>query len=277
MMATPGHRADPTAKPALADDIELLQAEVDAEDESHLRLLHDGKHFRYLTIAPGTYNEDDMCFAPILYTILPPFPPGDWNEGYIEIDKEKGQPHFARTTRAQLPGVQSTWHARCVDYLDLKVGEKLRTGLYEVQMPGCSETVIAKFARFDWEIGYLDSECAAYQYIENQGIGPKFLGNITEEGRVIGFLIEYIPDARHAGPDDLEACKEVLGRLHELGILHGDINRHNFLIKEGKAVLIDFDTARKVTDPEILVKEMAALKGSLESASNLGGMEVVMG
>lgn len=260
-------------------DKHLLNCEVDesGEDDSYFRLLVDGKQFNYLTIAPGIYKADDMCFAPTLFTILPPFPPGDWIEGHIALDKKTGNPAFAKAVRTQLAGVKRVWHPKNVDWLDLKLGEMMKTNVCEARVPGFSESVVAKFARFDWEIGYYDSECAAYQWIQDQDIGPKFLGNILEEDRVIGFLIEFSPNARHAGPGDLEACKDVLGRLHGLGIVHGDINRHNFLIKGGKALLIDFDTARKSADAEALGKEMRALKESLESTSSFGGVEVVMG
>ncbi|KAJ5207512.1 hypothetical protein N7491_001859 [Penicillium cf. griseofulvum] len=97
--------------------------------------------------------------------------------------------------------------------------------------------------RFDWEIQYLENETTAYEWIEGYDIGPRFLGHLTEDGRVIGFLMERIRDARHAGPQDLESCREVLSRLHCLGIHHGDTNRFNFLIRDSQAVLIDFDSS----------------------------------
>ncbi len=86
----------------------------------------------------------------------------------------------------------------------------------------------------------------AYCYIENQGIGPRFLGHVTEAGRVIGFLMEYVA-GRAAEVEDLEWCQSVLARLHGLGLKHGDINKHNFLIRAGtgEAVLVDFETTAK--------------------------------
>ncbi|KAB8277879.1 hypothetical protein BDV30DRAFT_204453 [Aspergillus minisclerotigenes] len=63
--------------------------------------------------------------------------------------------------------------------------------------------VIAKFARFAWEIQYIEDETTAYQWINGHDIGPRFLGHLTEHGRVIGFLMEGITNARHAGLQDL--------------------------------------------------------------------------
>lgn len=41
-------------------------------------------------------------------------------------------------------------------------------------------------------------------------------------------MLEYIGNARAAGPGDLAACQGVLKKLHALGVKHGDINKHNF-------------------------------------------------
>ena len=73
-------------------------------------------------------------------------------------------------------------------------------------------------------------ETSIYQQINGSNIGPKLLGHLMEGrgGRVIGFAVKWVPGARAAGPGDLEGCKKTLGRLHGLGIKHGDINKHNF-------------------------------------------------
>lgn len=66
-----------------------------------------------------------------------------------------------------------------------------------------------------------------------------------------------------------------MGQLHELEIKLGDINKHNFLVREGHdVVLIDFECAKKCSLQE-LEDEMNGLKGSLEDPSFRGGVEVV--
>ncbi|BDD61734.1 hypothetical protein MAP00_006762 [Monascus purpureus] len=77
--------------------------------------------------------------------------------------------------------------------------------------------VVAKFARFYWEIQYLENETTAYQWIDGHDIGPRFLGHLVEDGRVIGVLIERVRNARHAGIEDLEVCQKALSRLHSWG------------------------------------------------------------
>ncbi|KAK2739461.1 hypothetical protein FQN57_006590 [Myotisia sp. PD_48] len=94
----------------------------------------------------------------------------------------------------------------------------------------------------------MENETTAYQCIDGKGFAPRFLGHLTEGGRVIGFLIEYITGARHAGPQDLPSCRQSLSELHRLGIRHGDTNRFNFLVCGSKAILIDLNTARKCDD-----------------------------
>ena len=88
----------------------------------------------------------------------------------------------------------------------------------------------------------------------------RFLGHLHEHGRVIGFLIEEILNSRHAELDDLEVCRKALSDLHRLGIKHGDTNKYNFLIQDGHAVLIDFETAEKCHDSEVLKEEMDNLE-----------------
>ncbi|KAL1897963.1 hypothetical protein Sste5346_003815 [Sporothrix stenoceras] len=120
---------------------------------------------------------------------------------------------------------------------------------------------------------YYEGETFAYQWLQGTGMSPKFLSHVTEDGRIIGFAIEYIEGARTAGPEDFPACQKALAKLHALGIRHGDINRHNFLIREsdGTAVLIDFEAAHKPATAEELKAEAELLKSKLEDESGLGG------
>jgi RIO-like serine/threonine protein kinase len=39
---------------------------------------------------------------------------------------------------------------------------------------------------------------------------------------------------------DLSVCETALGKLHELGLVHGDVNRYNFLATEEGVKLLDF-------------------------------------
>lgn len=251
--------------------LRLLQAEVDeGGEDSHLRFLHDNKHVKYVKIAAGVYTADDMCFGPTITTLLEPLlPPGVWNYDYMTKHPETGLPHFAEVYQKQFRSVSSVWHPVTVDHLDLVLGESLKPGVYDATCSRFDTPVVAKFACWEWEIGLLDNECAAYKWLEGHDIGPKFLGHIAEEGRVIGFLTERVmdgdSDARHATPADLEACSDILKKLHRLGILHGDVYRYNILMNSQGATLIDFANARKSDDPLAFEEELRFLEERLHS------------
>ncbi|KAF8338592.1 alpha-galactosidase A precursor [Amanita rubescens] len=255
-------------------DIKLLQASVDPLDESHFRILVDGKFVKYLTIDAELYSADDMCFEPSLISILPPLPPGDWNTGRISRNCADGRPHFSEVTKVELPCISHLWHPLQIDHLDLHMGRKLRSNVYEASTPQFDLPIVVKFARFPWEIPYLDSETSAYQWIQNHQIGPQFLGHLTEEGRVIGFVMERITSFRHATPEDLALCQQALSKLHRLSIKHGDINKHNFLIHDNRATLIDFDSALRCNNAKMLEEEFRGLEKELSDMSGRGGRVV---
>lgn len=262
---------------ANSSSLQLLQVEADptGEEDSYLRLLHNNKHIKYVTIAAGIYSSHDMCFAPTITALLEPLlPPGIWNYGYINKDPETGLPHFAEFSQKEFPSVSNAWHPIKVDYLDLVLGGKLMPGVYDATCSQFTTPLVAKFACWWWEIGYMEDECTAYQWIEGHNIGPRFLGHITEEGRVIGFLMERVADetgdARHPTPADLEVCQQALAKLHDLGILHGDLVKYNILVTSKGAMLIDFSTARKSDDSSAFEKEKKSLEAQLCSESDRG-------
>ncbi|KAF2429501.1 hypothetical protein EJ08DRAFT_698221 [Tothia fuscella] len=237
-------------------DVRQLHAEVDLGDtESEFRILVSGKFVKYLTIDAGLYSPDDMCFEPSFISIIPKLPPGDWNEGHISKDAATGRPHFAEVMKSQHSGITNLWHATRIDHLELQNRRK--------------------FARFPWEIPYLEAETTAYQWIDGHQIGPKFLGHLSEEGRVIGFLMVYVSGAKHAGPEDFALCQATLSRLHDLEIKHGDIDKHNFLIHDGKATLIDVETATRCSDKGLLDQELKQLEEELRDTSGRGGSRIL--
>ena len=66
--------------------------------------------------------------------------------------------------------------------------------------------------------------------------GPKFLVYLIENGRTMGFLVEYLT-FRPPSKNDLTACIAVLRGLNDLGLIHYDINRKNLLMMEGYVIL----------------------------------------
>jgi hypothetical protein len=73
-----------TTMATTSSSLRLLQAEVDnGEEDSYLRLLHNNKHVKYVTIAAGLYHSHDMCFEPVITALLELWLPqqglGDWS------------------------------------------------------------------------------------------------------------------------------------------------------------------------------------------------------
>ena len=48
---------------------------------------------------------------------------------------------------------------------------------------------------------------------------PEFLGHLTENGRIIGFLLEKV-DGEAACIDDLTKCESLVRRMHGLRFIH---------------------------------------------------------
>ncbi|KAG6152853.1 hypothetical protein E4U37_003457 [Claviceps purpurea] len=262
-------------------DVRLLACLVDEDDagSGDYRFLVDGRNVKYVSTAPGTFCglDCERTFEPILLgELLPPFPIGDWNNGRVARDPVTGKITFIRTEKVQFTGVESVWHNVKLDELDSFCQVKLKQRVHVVTHPTINGggPVLMKLAVWPWEVAWIETETAVYQWICDKGVGPKFLGHLTEgpNGRIIGFITEWLDGTRSAEPRDLDGCKKALARLHQLGIKHGDINRHNFLVREGEGhedevVLIDFDLARRDCSHVELEDEMKALKNNLESTN----------
>ncbi|KAI5464197.1 hypothetical protein BGZ63DRAFT_147486 [Mariannaea sp. PMI_226] len=253
--------------------IELLQELVDHRDqhESEFRFLVDGRDVKYVAVDPGILSYYIRNFATIPITLLPTFPAGNWNDGRISKDRVTGDLFFSRATKKDLPRVRSIWHSMMIDHLELKKLYQVRQNIHVVAHDFFDRPVMVKFAAFPWQMQYVEAETAAYQWIDGRAIGPKFLGHVTEAGRVIGFIMEIVEGARMAENRDLPTCRDALAKLHSLGIKHGDINRHNFLVRGSQAIIIDFETSRRCKNKEELSEERRRLCKLLVVPARRGG------
>ncbi|KAL8790089.1 MAG: hypothetical protein Q9213_000791 [Squamulea squamosa] len=242
--------------------LSILDVADDPDSSATLyRILENNSRIVYLSIDAGVFDEDDYCLAPALLDRLPVFPPGDWNKGHVTRTEERPEPHFACTRREELPGITSFWHKKHVEFHELDIGEKLMPNVAEASHAELGE-VIAKYARWEWEISSYQAETQVYSWLNGSDIGPQFLGHLMEGGRVIGFLLQRL-NGHHAGIEDLARCEDVVRKLHSLDILHGDLNRHNFLVSADQVVLIDFETSTKSQDDGKKAEELRGLRKEL--------------
>jgi len=112
----------------------------------------------------------------------------------------------------------------------------------------------------------------AHRLLSEHNITPRFLAHITENyNRVIGYMIEHVP-SRCATIEDLEACKQVLSKLHNLGFLLGWRIPHgicSFLVcDDGRVLLQNMSSMKKTDDKELLEKEMASLEDMLKTKAD---------
>jgi len=266
-------------------NVRLLECSIDGDDvmRSFYRFLVDGRFIKYVITAPGTFlsNRQDRAFEPVLLgNLFPQFPPGDWNNGHVARDPATGEPSFVKTEIVQFPGVQNCWHPMKFDELDFTRQQRLIKGVCVSTHPDINDgkPVLVKFAVWPWEVQYAEAETIAYEWLQSIEVVPKFLGHVTEgkDGRVIGFVAEFIQGARPAEPRDIEGCEKALKKLHELGIKMGDTNKFNFLVRDGHDVMIiDIEAAEQGCSQDELEEEMKGLEACLENTSFLGGQYIV--
>lgn len=86
----------------------------------------------------------------------------------------------------------------------------------------------------------------------------------------MGMLLEKI-DGGLASLGDLDSCEQILRRVHRMGIVHGDVNRYNFLVDQssGQVRLIDFEHA-EVFDAQRASQELKSLSSELIEETGRG-------
>ncbi|KAK2606748.1 hypothetical protein N8I77_005479 [Diaporthe amygdali] len=148
---------------------------------------------------------------------------------------------------------------QCMDY----VSASIATAPAEV-MTDADEVVRVT----DWLPGHwvgIENDARAHEIIRAQdpGLAPRFLAHVTENhSRVIGFLLERVPDAREAGTADIDECRSALARLHALGIVKGQLSRHSFLVRSDGSVMVQGPFASLSKDDstdEVMKTEMESL------------------
>ncbi|KAM5345887.1 hypothetical protein ACJ41O_011748 [Fusarium nematophilum] len=237
-------------------DIEVLSQLIDDED-GHYRL-RVGRRVHYLTIPTDVFDDDTMCRPYLLIPKLPALPDSPWTT--MRISRDENGSLTSTISNDPLREIQTTWHETRIDILSLQKTRRFRSGVHEVQCNG--SPAIAKIACFEWDVRRIERETWAYsvlarhqsQHPDEPPIAPNFLGHLTEDGRVMGILLQKV-EGKSACIDDLADCEALLRRVHGLGLVHGDVNRYNFVVDRvaGGMRLVDFEHAEEFD--EALAKE----------------------
>lgn len=250
----------------------ILSMEVDDDDayESEYRVQVESQ-VKYLIISPGTFDRDTLSL-PI--DSLPPLPYNEnWTVAHISRDKSSNDLKYSLSDR-KLAGIKDQWHHLSVDCLSLHKTKQLTAMAFEAVSHSTqydlTPTVIAKIARFEWELPRIEQETRAYQLLEGSELAPRFLGHIHENGRIMGFILEKL-EGRPAASGDLSSCETAIRKLHGLGLLHGDVNRYNFLVTQQGVKLLDFECAQENASEESMRKDLEYVRAGLIDQSGLGG------
>lgn len=133
--------------------------------------------------------------------------------------------------------------------------------------------VVVKIARFSHEVQYLQQELQAYDMLWRTKFTsmPQLYGYLFEEHdeRVVGFVMQHL-DGQPAGPGDLADCRAVLKDVHASGLLHGDVNRYNFMKTDSGMKIFDFEDAHPTQSQASQDKELLELEEALHDLSGRG-------
>jgi predicted Ser/Thr protein kinase len=185
----------------------------------------------------------------------------------FESTADEFMPHGLDLQQLNVPG------AVFLNLLDLTRVSRISDRISRVKYDG--ETWILKVARFRHEIPALQQEVSIYSTLTASAFphAPKFIGFVYEEtkARIVGFLMEELSGET---PDihNLRDCVETVRLLHTCGIVHGDLNKYNFLMTEYGAKIFDFEAsaAQVNVDPAAAEEELKALASKLADESGIG-------
>ncbi|CZT45932.1 uncharacterized protein RSE6_06291 [Rhynchosporium secalis] len=133
--------------------------------------------------------------------------------------------------------------------ISIEIGPSLRSNVYVASSPDFEQSVDAESARFAREIGYYNAEMQAYSRLEGHEIGQSSWATLPKKGE----------------------------KLHALGLIHRDVNKHNFLITEHGPVLIDFVTAEKSNDTKAMEAKLEGLEKQFLDELGIGSKELEEG
>lgn len=170
-------------------------------DDGHYRL-RTGRGVRYLRIPIGTFDDDTMCRPYLLITRLPELPDSPWT--VMTISQDENGSLTSVISMDPLPEIRTEWHEQHVDVLTLKSTRRFRSGVHEARYNDVP--TIAKIACFEWEMRRIEREIWAYSLLEDHHnqhpnkspIVPKFLAYLTENGRIMGLLLEKVKGSQLA-------------------------------------------------------------------------------
>lgn len=234
-----------------------------------------------MAIAVGVFDDETMCQPDLLPSSLPELPHPPWTKAHLERDPKSDALEIT-ATNTPLPGVSEGWHHNSVDVLSLDPIKDYRSNVYEVRYRG--RPAVVKICPWEWYMPNMENETNAHELFDEHRrlrdpdeakVAPEFLGHVTENGRIMGVLLEK-KEGVFASIEDLAICEAAVRQVHKMGLVHGDVNRYNFLVDRdaGRASLVDFEHV-EVYDEAKAQAELASLPSELREDIGRGGVRIV--
>ncbi|KAE8396860.1 hypothetical protein BDV37DRAFT_90820 [Aspergillus pseudonomiae] len=260
---------------AVPDEEELLS--LDLEENDFLYRIRRNSRIVYVSVLDGNILPPD-CRTDSYRVLSKLRKIPRWEEDWetltirrssqgIESSPNEFLPHGLDVEQVNIPG------AIFVNLLDLTTVSRISDRISCVKLG--TESWILKVARFKHEIPALQQEVSVYASLTLSGFphAPKFIGFVYEgtEARIVGILMESIT-GKTPEIQNLRDCTEAVRRLHAEGIVHGDLNKYNFLITKDGAKVFDFENSivQETVDPETAESEMETLAIKLKDESGIG-------
>ena len=178
------------------NQLQIAGMEASPNEESLYRFRKDS-YVLYVTLAADCVLLDgyDYGFPPAVRKFLPPTIDMSYNHAFID---SSGNVTFSIR---EFKGVTTLWSHNNIDITTLPVVRQIKANCFKVRFN--ERWGIAKFARFDWEIPFIQAETVMYRTLdEHNGIAPKFVGHLHENGRIVGMLLEYIEGRKPTNDQD---------------------------------------------------------------------------
>ncbi|KAI5924345.1 hypothetical protein F4810DRAFT_709680 [Camillea tinctor] len=232
--------------------VEILAALPGYGEEGNMvrvRFLCDGTSVKYGLIYMDAFHEEWYRASRVNSVILPDLPE-EWTWVCICLNKETGMPFVLNYHNDPIQCEDiAAWHPMAFEYTEIAKIEQIRVDrgrkedrMWIVQHPSADKRCLMKIAEIPELMGHTKRETEIYKDLEGADIAPQFMGHVMEQGRIVGFLVEWIEDAEEPVLEfDTDLLADALSKLHARGILHKDIHAGNFLIKDNRAYIIDFE------------------------------------
>ena len=247
---------------------------VDLEDRDDLYRIRRGRRVVYISIlAPSIIPREDKTNSHEVISNLRKLP--EWNQDWQTLTVAKLGEEMRCSKNEFLPHRlrESERLVSCDKYFDIadlrlvdRISDRVSLVLQDNKL-SC-----LKIARFSHELTYLRQEIWAYSILIEHGFtgAPEFYGYVYEEqrDRVIGFVMEKLC-GRHAGVADLQSCHTLVQQIHFAGLIHGDLNKYNFIVTKQGAKLVDFE-ASTAQGKNAQIQELESLADRLASTSREG-------